>query len=112
MIGVVAPDMRSHRKTRIVSLREGYIERGGERESKNGDVVVLAELLCSFGDGAGGLGADGLGSLKAEELATFVSGFNNSVRYKGETVVWIELECGFGVADIRRDAKWQAGFNI
>ena len=46
-----------------------------EREGKYGDVVVLAELLCGFGDSAGGLGADGLGSVEAEELVTFVSGF-------------------------------------
>ena len=87
----------SHRKTRIVFLCEGCFQRGGEREGKYGDVVVLAELLCGFGDGAGGLGADGLGSVEAEELATFVSGFYDSVRYEGEAVVWIELECGFGV---------------
>jgi hypothetical protein len=83
-----------------------------EREGKYGDVVVLAELLCGFGDGAGGLGANDLGSVEAEELATFVSGFYNSVRYEGEAFVWIELECGFRVIDIRRDAKRQAGFNI
>ena len=83
-----------------------------EREGKYGDVVVLAELLCGFGYGAGGLGADGLGSVEAEEFATFVSGFYDSVRYEGEAVVWIELKCSFGVADVRRDAKWQAGFNI
>src|SRR5579863_7075394 len=85
-------------------------ERGGEREGKYGDVVVLAELLCGLGDSAGGLRADGLGSGEAEELATFVSGFYDSVRHESEAVVWMELECGFGVADIRRDAERQAGF--
>ena len=93
-------------------LCQGCFYRGVEREGKYGDVVVLAELLCGFGDGAGGLGADGLGSVEAEELATIVSGFYHSVRYEGEAVVWIELECGFRVADIRGDAERQAGFNI
>ena len=92
-------------------MRGLHSERG-ELEGKYGDVVILAELLCGFGDGAGGLGADGLGSAEAEELATFVSCFYDSVRYEGEGVVWIELECGFGVTDIRRDAERQAGFNI
>ena len=105
-------DMRSRRKIRIVFFMRELLSERGEREGKYGDVVVLAELLCGFGDGAGGLGANGLGSVEAEELATFVSGFYDSVRYEGEAVVWIELECGFGVADIRRDAKRQAGFNI
>jgi hypothetical protein len=105
--------MRSHRKARIVFSCEGCFQRGcGEGEGKYGDVVVLAESLCGFGHGTGGLGADGLGSVEAEELATFVSGFYNSVRYEGEAVVWIELECGHGIADIRRDAERQAGFNI
>jgi hypothetical protein len=58
-------------------------------------------LLCGFGDGAGGLGADGLGSVETEELATFVRGFYDSVRYEGEAIVWIELECGFGVSGWR-----------
>jgi hypothetical protein len=105
-------DMRSHRKIRIVFFMRELLSERGEREGKYGDVVVLAELLCGFGDGAGGLGANGLGSVEAEELATFVSGFYDSVRYEGEAVVWIELECGFGVIDIRGDAKRQAGFNI
>ena len=83
-----------------------------EREGKYGDVVVLAELLCGFGDGAGRLNADGLCSLETEELTIFVRGFYDSVRYEGEAVVWIELECGFGVTDRRRDAKRQAGGNI
>jgi hypothetical protein len=91
---------------------EGCFQGGGERESKYGDVVLLSELLRCFGDGAGGLGANGLGSVEAEELATLVSGFYHPVRYEGEAVVWIELECGFGVADIRGDAERQAGFNI
>jgi hypothetical protein len=45
----------------------------GEREGKYGDVVVLAELFCGFGDGASGLRANGLGSVEAEELATCAS---------------------------------------
>ncbi len=88
------------------------MQRWGEREGKYGDVVVLAKLLCGFCDGAGGMGADGLGSVETEELATFVRGFYDSVRYEGEAIAWMELECSFGVTRIRRDAKWQAGFNI
>jgi hypothetical protein len=78
---------------------EGLSLARGEREGKYGDVVMLAELLCGVGDDAGGLGANGLGSVEAEELATFVSGFYDSVRYESEAVVSIELECGFGVTD-------------
>jgi hypothetical protein len=51
------------------------------------------------------------GSIETEELAMFISRFYDSVPYKGEAVVWIEMECGFGVGGIRRDAKWQAGFD-
>ena len=45
-----------------------------------------------------GLGADRLGSVETEQLATFVSSFYDSVQYEGEAVVWIELECGVAVA--------------
>src|ERR1700742_1237894 len=81
-------------------LCEGCLQRGREGQGKYGDVVILAELLCGFGDGAGGLRADGLGSVEAEELATFVRSFYDSVRNKGEAIVWIELEGGFGVTSI------------
>ena len=54
-------DMRSHRKIRIVFFMRELLSERSEREAKYGDVVVLAELLCGFGDGAGGLGANEIG---------------------------------------------------
>jgi hypothetical protein len=58
---------------------DGCFQGGRERDGEDGDVVLLSELLCDFGDRAGGAIADGLGSVEAEEFAMFVGGFDDSV---------------------------------
>jgi len=53
--------------------RQCWLRLGGAGNGEDGDVVGLgsAEAKCAggFGDGVGGLGADGLGAVEAEELA-------------------------------------------
>ncbi|MGC1783137.1 MAG: hypothetical protein WA708_11510 [Acidobacteriaceae bacterium] len=54
-----------------------------ELNADHGDVVFLAELFCGLGDVGGGLAADFLGALKAEEFSFFVRRFDDSIGDEG-----------------------------
>ena len=52
-------------------------------EREDGDVVVLAELLCGLGDGGGGLVGEGGCAVEPEELAGGAAGFDDAVGQQG-----------------------------
>ena len=64
---------------------------------EDGDIVVLAEVLCCLGNGFGGLSAERCAAFKAEERAGLVAGLDYAVGENGELLLGGQLEGGFGV---------------
>src|SRR5271156_6323354 len=81
----------------------------GELERKHRNVVFLAKGLRDIGDLLRRFSADGASTLKAEELAGWRLGFDNSVGEEGEGVARGKPEAGFCVFGIDDDAERQAG---
>jgi hypothetical protein len=113
--GALAPlGMPSYKKilnAQDVSLRMEHLGRG-EGERKNGDVVLLAEGLCSLGDGFGGLAADGGSAVEAEELAGCASGFDHPIGDKRQGISGSEPGQEFPIVSLRGNSERQAGWNI
>lgn len=79
-------------------------------EDGDGDVVVLTPGLGGFGDLDGGLEAEGLGSVEAEEFVFGVGGFDDAVGDEGEGLVGGKMGFGVGVFGFAVDAEGEAGF--
>src|SRR5271156_4760444 len=84
------------------NLRMEHLRRC-EGEGKHGDVVLLAELLCCFGDVVRGFSADGAGAVEAEELSCFGLRFDDAIGEEGERVSGGEVEAGLGILGIGED---------
>jgi hypothetical protein len=81
-------------------------------QSKDGDVVVLAEGLCGTRDGLCRLCADGSGAVEAEEFAGGVASFEDSVGKKGQLVARSELQRRLRVCDSFKDTERKTGIAL
>ena len=81
-----------------------------ESKGQDRDVVVLAVVLGSTGDGVSGLVADGCGAVKAEELTSCVLSLNDAVGQQGQMRPGQKLDGGFGTARAEFEAEREAVF--
>ena len=88
--------------TRNASLCTQYLRRG-EGEGKNGDVVLLAELLGSVCNLFCSLGGESRGPVKPEEFSSRVAGLDHTVCDDGERLAGSDPEDGFGVYGVGRE---------
>ena len=83
-------------------------------DGEDGDVVGLgsavSEGLRGFSDVMGGVMADGLGAVEAEEFAGGgACGFDDAVGDESAEFIRIEMKWDFGVVNIRSEAERKVG---
>src|SRR6516225_5091921 len=98
----IADNSSTSRPDALIRLRLED-RKGSEGDRKHTDVVLLPELLRRGSNLLGGLMANGLRALEAEEFAVGVLRFNDAIGHQGERIARIELQCGFGIVGVGDD---------
>ena len=88
---------------------EGWLCGDGLGQAADGqdrDVVFLAESFGGVSDVEGGLVAEVVHAIEAEEFAGGLAGFDHSIREHEDAVAGVEIETDFFVAALRQHAEW------
>ena len=81
---------------------------GQAPDGEDGDVVFLAEFAGGVGDVEGGLVAEVMDAIEAEQLAGGLAGFDHAVGHEQDPVAGVQVEADFVVADVGQNAQRQA----